>query len=317
VTALEKAGLKDMLEGTDKYTLFAPTNSAFDEAVTDLGEDSFATLLERADLEEILKYHVVSDEIKAAELEAGTIPSYKDLAIPVTVNETTKTVGGAEVTMADVMATNGVVHVINQVMLRPSLADVLSADDEFSTLVKALNAASLTAIFGYTKVGPMYEVFAPTNAAFAALIQGSTDIADEAALLALPNLGDILKYHVVPRIEGAVTQLPSYWTAATLLTTANLTVVDPEEDLIVNGHAMIEHISAGNGDIYKIGAVLMPPPMDSTDGDTDPPMDSTDGDTDPPMDSTDGDTDPVGSGTNGAVGYGLVVVFVAILCRVM
>jgi len=290
---LEKAGLKAMFEGTDKYTVFAPTDAAFDAAVAALGEDSLATLLERADLAEILEYHVVAGETKAAALAAGDVMSAQGTNIPVTVDGMKKMVDGAEVTTADVMATNGVVHVINQVMLPPTLVDVLSADAEFSTLVTALTTANLTATFGYTKGGPMYTVFAPTNAAFTALIEGSADIADADALLALPNLADILKYHVVPSkvMSAGLAAGP----VATLLTTANLTVALPTTGATVDGNAVATaDIVAGNGVIHEMGAVLMPAAS-----------------------STDGDADPSASEASGVVGYGLVVSLVAVVRRVM
>jgi len=288
---LEKAGLKAMFEGTDKYTVFAPTDAAFDAAVAALGEDSLATLLERADLAEILEYHVVAGETKAAALAAGDVMSAQGTNIPVTVDGMKKMVDGAEVTTADVMATNGVVHVINQVMLPPTLVDVLSADAEFSTLVTALTTANLTATFGYTKGGPMYTVFAPTNAAFTALIEGSADIADADALLALPNLADILKYHVVPSKVMSTGLAAVAGSVATLLTTANLTVAVPTTGATVDGNAVATaDMLAGNGVIHKMGAVLMPPAADSTGGDTE---------------------------TSGVTSYGVVVALAAIVSRLL
>mmetsp|Transcript_14016 Transcript_14016/g.35307 ORF Transcript_14016/g.35307 Transcript_14016/m.35307 type:complete len:684 (+) Transcript_14016:92-2143(+) len=198
VAALTKANLTATLEATDKkFTVFAPTDAAFVAAAAALGEDDVAGLLERADLAQILLYHVLGSETKAAAV-TGSLSSMQGAPIEVTTSGEKTMVDGAEITQADIMATNGVVHVVSSVMLPHSLFDVMKADTELSTLVAALEKAKLDDFFGYVnKGGPVHTIFAPTNDAFTAFFAADNGVADAAALLDHPDLEDILDYLLV------------------------------------------------------------------------------------------------------------------------
>jgi len=259
VSALEAANLTDLLNGTDQYTVFAPNNSAFEAAVAALGEDVLAGLMDRPDFPEILKYHVVSGKMMADDLEAGDISTELGMSVEVTVADGEKMVDGAKILDADTNATNGVMHTIGEVMLPPSLLDVLSGVDRFATFVGALETAGLEEMFGWVnKGGAMHTVFAPTNAAFTALIEADDNIPDLVTLLDLPNLAEILQYHVVP---GKMTAADlTAGELSTLTAAGNLTVALPETGATVDGAALqAADIMAGNGVIHEIGVVLMPP----------------------------------------------------------
>jgi uncharacterized surface protein with fasciclin (FAS1) repeats len=262
VAAVEAAGLAETLSGSGPFTVFAPTDDAF----AALPEGMVEALLEdpSGDLTDILLYHVVEGEVLAADvagLESAMTLLGEDIQIDaesdgVFLNEE------AEVTITDIQADNGVIHVIDAVLLPPSeeemmdmgsIVDVAVADGNFTTLIAAVEAAGLAETL--SGEGP-FTVFAPTDDAFAALPQGTVE-----ALLEDPEgaLTDILLYHVV---EGAVpaSDVVSLDSATTLLG-ENITIEVIGEDVVLNGSAevIITDIETNNGIIHVIDAVLLPP----------------------------------------------------------
>jgi uncharacterized surface protein with fasciclin (FAS1) repeats len=198
-SAVIKAGLATTLDGTDNYTVFAPTDDAFNSSgltsgvISSLSEDS---------LKNILLYHTLASKILAADLPSG--PNAKVItasgdSLFVTKNSNGVYVNGISVAMADLPASNGVIHTVSKVLLPATgnIVQVASADTTFSFLV----AAVLRASTGNTNVaailsGPgILTVFAPVNNAFRAL--GFANI--ESIGAADPSvLTAILTYHVVP-----------------------------------------------------------------------------------------------------------------------
>ncbi|KAM3108656.1 fasciclin domain-containing protein [Phormidesmis sp. 146-33] len=183
VKALKATEMVGMLSGKTQLTVFAPTNAAF----AALPKGTLETLLKpenRQILEKVLTYHVVPGAIESKTLRSGKVASadYRN-AITIAVNGNQIRVNNATVTSADVKANNGVIHVIDLVLLPPDLmskitprqqsrtiVDIAAANPNFSTLVTALKAAGSTeTLSGKTP----FTVFAPTNQAFAALPKGS------------------------------------------------------------------------------------------------------------------------------------------------
>lgn len=203
--AAEKAGLATALADEDaQLTVFAPTDAAFQTLAERLGyadANALVAALPAQALADILGYHVLPQARTAAELRAGgatqpTIYEYEgsaatlalDTAEGVAITDAVLTT--AEVTKADVDASNGVVHVIDKVLVPPGVLNVVQmaqANPTFSTLVSAVVQADLQGTLGGT--GP-FTVFAPTNAAFEA-------IADTVAGLDGDQLETVLTYHVV------------------------------------------------------------------------------------------------------------------------
>ena len=125
VAALTKANLVTTLQGDGPFTVFAPTDQAFTDAGIDL--DSFTTDEEIATLADILLFHVYSGAVNAADVTDGlTVTMVNGDDASFTVSDGTVMVGDATVTIADVMASNGVVHVIDKVLMPP--ADVITCD---------------------------------------------------------------------------------------------------------------------------------------------------------------------------------------------
>ena len=261
LAALAQAGLDDALDGHGPFTVFAPTDEAF--AALPAGTlDSLLKPENRAQLQAILKYHVLALRVSAA--EASNLRSARTLngqQLPLALAGGALTAGRARVIAADLACRNGVIHVIDRVLL-PSAQDLVetaAANGEFKILVKALGVAGLAdALHG---PGP-FTVFAPTDAAFAKLPRGTV-----AALLKPENraqLVALLKYHVA---TGRVF-------ARDLLARKSLVTLGGESvglgagggGLTVN-HARIQaaDLDTVNGVIHAIDTVLMP-------GENDRPM---------------------------------------------
>jgi len=121
--ALEAAGLVETLQGEGPFTVFAPTDAAFDAALEELGLTAEELLADTETLTSILTYHVVEGEYLAADvagLDGQEVETVNGAPVTITVDGETVLVNDATVTSADVTASNGVIHVIDQVLLPPT-----------------------------------------------------------------------------------------------------------------------------------------------------------------------------------------------------
>jgi|GEM_PF-221446 len=268
VAALQAAGLDDDLANEEAtFTVFAPTDAAF-EAV---GEDNIAALLGDADaLQAVLLQHVVGDaeinSIGAYAANGTSVTTLSGAEVAVSITDSGLMVGGALVTSADIYTTNGVIHVIDAVIVGDvdlpsppvSLVDVAVGAGSFTTLVAALQATGLDDTLA--NLDGTFTVFAPTDAAFAEL--GEDTIA---ALLAdTDTLSNILLYHVIADAEilaDAATTVAA--SDSSLVDMANgdkagLSLVD--STLFVNlSTVTAANVMADNGVIHVIDKVMLPP----------------------------------------------------------
>jgi transforming growth factor-beta-induced protein len=262
VAAVEAAGLVETLKGEGPFTVFAPTDDAF----TALPEGTVESLLlpeNKQQLTDILLYHVVSGKVMAADvtgLESATTVLGKDIAIKVDMGNVY--INDAQVIITDIETSNGVIHVIDAVILPPSdeeaesntIVDIAVADGRFTTLVAALQTAELVETL--SGEGP-FTVFAPTDDAFAALPAGTVED------LLLPEnkqaLTDILLYHVVSGKVMAADVVGL--TSATTVLGKDLTITVTDGKVFLNDtvEVIITDIEASNGVIHVIDAVLLPP----------------------------------------------------------
>ena len=260
VTALQTAELVEALQGEGPFTVFAPTDAAFASLLEAL-DISAEQLLSQSGLADVLLYHVVSGKIMSTDLSNGqTAETLNGESITVDLSDGVK-INESTVTTADIEATNGVIHVIDQVLIPEGFAldmeeemdivDIALADENFSTLVAALQQADLAgALQGE---GP-FTVFAPTNDAFAALLE-ALDISAEQLLLQ-PELAEVLLYHVV---SGKVmsTDLTNGLEAETL--NGESVTFDLTDGVKVNMSTVIgADVEASNGVIHVIDSVLVP-----------------------------------------------------------
>ena len=235
------------------FTVFAPTDQAFDDIATALNTD-INGLLALPNLADILTYHVLGAEVVASGVTNGLI------AQPLSTTNTLKmTVTGAgevyanqaQVTATDIMAENGVVHVLDAVVLPYETVVDVAIDNGFTSLTTAVITAEL--LPALTDPLAEYTVFAPTNQAFDDLaIALGTDLN---GVLANPELADILLYHVV---SGTV--LSSGLTNGSVPTLNGQDVqVDITMGVMINTSTVTSaDVTADNGVVDVIDAVLVP-----------------------------------------------------------
>lgn len=247
VTAVKTAGLVDTLRGEGPFTVFAPT----DEAFAKLPKGALDKLLANPDaLKAVLLQHVVAGKVTAADVVKLT-SAKTVLGQTVAIDATNGvTVSGAKVTATDVMASNGVIHVIDTVILPANdIIESARSAGNFKTLLKALDAAGLTDVL--RTEGP-FTVFAPTDEAFAKLPPAALD-----ALLAdKGRLAEVLKYHVV---AGKVTAADAArLSSAKTLQGGELTIAAHKGVMIDNARVTAADVAATNGVIHVIDTVLLP-----------------------------------------------------------
>jgi len=268
VAAVQAAGLVDTLKGEGPFTVFAPTDDAF----AALPAGTVEALLEdpQGQLTQILLYHVVSGKVMSTDLSDGmAADTVQGSPITFSIADGKAMVNEATIVTADIETSNGVIHVIDAVILPPAeeaaaesaeaaaapvgnIAEVATAAGNFSTLLAAVEAAGL--VDELTSEGP-FTVFAPTDEAFAALPEGTVE-----SLLADPEgaLRDILLYHVV---AGKVmsSDLSDGMTAATLQGASVTFVVADGAVKVDAANVIAADVEASNGVIHVIDAVILPP----------------------------------------------------------
>jgi len=275
VAALQATGLDAALANEeDTFTVFAPT----DEAFAKLGDETINALLaDPEQLSSILLYHVIAgqavDSTTAISLANSSVATASGASIAISIADGNLLINDSTVTAADVQATNGVIHVIDTVLIPPTtepevvvddapvdsdagtLLDIARSAGNFTILVAALEATGLDGAIGHP--GDLYTVFAPTDDAFLALGQETIDalLADTAAL------ENILLYHVLP---GAVFNAEKVLSLVGVSVQAgngqNLDLNLRNSSLFVNDSEVVATDIAGvNGIIHVIDSVLLPP----------------------------------------------------------
>ncbi len=275
VAAADKAGLVPALsDSTSTLTVFAPTDAAFTSLATALGFSSataMVTALDGPTLAKILQYHVLPTRKLAADLVAGgatqaTIYTFEGAPATLALNTTAgvkitdEVLNQATVTSANVAASNGVIHVIDKVLVPPGVLNVVQmaqANPTFSVLVEAVVAANLATTLSGT--GP-FTVFAPTNDAFTAALGELT--LSKAQLLASPDLAGILTFHVVSGDVRAadVVALPKPAAVTTLQGDAFTvgTTLGITDGRARTASLAATDVIASNGVIHVVDKVLLP-----------------------------------------------------------
>jgi len=267
--ALIAADLKTILDGSTNFTVFAPNNAAFNAFLSANGFANLAAVPKEV-LTQVLLNHVQEGEIRASDLETGYIESmstagpggnnlsmYINTADGVTIN------GMANVTTANVEVDNGVIHAVDAVIGLPDITTFATADPTFEILVAALTREEdynfVNILMTQGEPAP-FTVFAPTNAAFQALLTE----------LEVSGLGDIpadvlasaLSYHVVTGANVRSTNITNGMTVATfeggsftVNTTGGASITDAN-DRVANIVAV--DVQATNGVIHVLDKVLLP-----------------------------------------------------------
>lgn len=252
LAAAKAAGLAGVLSGPGPFTVFAPTDDAFAKLPAGTVEELLKP--ENKDqLAAILTYHVVPGKMKAKSVVSS--PGAKTVNGQF-VNFTTEggaQIDGANITATDIKASNGIIHVIDSVILpeNSNIVEVANSAGSFGTLLAAAQAAGLADTLAN---GGPFTVFAPTDEAFAKLPAGTVE-----SLLKPENkdqLAGILKLHVV---SGKVysTDLKNTKKADSL--NGDLMFEETNSGYAVNSSNIVAaNIDAGNGVIHVIDSVLLP-----------------------------------------------------------
>ena len=254
VAALSHAELVSALQADGPFTVFAPTDDAFAAAGIDLS--TFDTEEENATLVDILLYHVVSGEVTASAVTDGmNAEALNGDDLSFTVTDGVVMVNDATVTSADVMASNGVIHVIDKVLMPPAdlgdIPTVAQGTGIHTSLVAAVTQADLVATLQGD--GP-FTVFAPTDDAFAAAGIDLEALDTDEGKAALT---DILLYHVVAG------EVPSSAVTDGLVAAAvngdDLSFTVGDSVMVNDATVVLADVPASNGVIHVIDKVLMPP----------------------------------------------------------
>ncbi|CCG94509.1 conserved hypothetical protein, putative adhesion protein, FAS1 domain [Marinobacter nauticus ATCC 49840] len=290
-TILEAAVLEadpsiaELLGGDDQLTVFAPTDAAFEALLGDLGLTAEQLLANTELLNAVLTYHVLATsvgEVKAAAaisvaqspVPQNLVPTVNGENVALSISqesgEDVLYVNTSRVTGPDVDATNGVIHIIDKVLLPPpsdlsdtdsTIAEIVTAlagaeNAEFTTLLAALQTPGAAALLtAASDVDATLTVFAPTDAAFEALL---TDLGITAGdLLNDPNLPAILSQHILGTTVGSLTAYASNGGTVTTLASNNLNVDIQDNALVIEGSTVVEaDVEASNGVIHVIDEVI-------------------------------------------------------------
>ncbi|MDE0870713.1 MAG: fasciclin domain-containing protein [Flavobacteriales bacterium] len=258
--AILAAGLDDALNGEGPLTVFAPTDDAITSLLGTLGITA-EELLASPMLSNILLYHVAGGLVMSSDLSDNqSIEMLQGDFVLININGDLVTVNqDAVVTEPDLSADNGVVHVIDEVLLptpdqMTTVLDIINASDSHTTLQAAIVEAGLEGAL--SSEGPL-TVFAPTDAAFEALATalGVT----VSGLLASPNLSEILQHHVVDGLYLAA-DLPEGTILSSLIGDDLVFTIMEGTDMVHVNDAMVivPDLTADNGVVHVIDAVLLP-----------------------------------------------------------
>lgn len=269
VAALEQAGLVDAVtDANATLTVFAPTNEAFQ---TFLDDNGFAALTEVPTdlLRNTLLYHVLGQKVTSSQIEAGYVgtldnsgPDANTIDMYISTDGGVFLNGSTQVTTPDVEASNGVIHVVDAVINRPSVVGHAASNLLFSELVKAVIKADLAGTL--SGEGP-FTVLAPTDAAFQALytalnVSGIDELTKE-------QLEPILLNHVISgnlREDAVLGATPGDVPTLNAMQAVNLSIVDGKLFVTGDGNTdggaevIVTNVQGVNGVVHVVNKVILP-----------------------------------------------------------
>lgn len=268
VSALTKyPNLVNTLSAPGTFTVFAPDNDAFAALLPIIGQTSIDDIPENV-LENVLQYHVhAAAAVQSGSITSGLLTMVNGENATISINNGVF-IDNSQVTTADVLASNGVVHIIDNVIVPPSMLPIVGTivapayfNKEFTTLIAAVQAADPSILELLLSNGPSdsgLTLFAPTNDAFTAA--GITDLSAVAAVV-----DAVLAYHV---IDGTVlaANLPTTTIAASEIPTlgGNFYLTNAGGSVNINGTTQVvaTDILGSNGVVHVINRTLIPPTQD-------------------------------------------------------
>lgn len=263
--ALVNTGLRSTLLASGSFTVFAPTDAAFNALATELGITRAQLLADTPLLTSVLQYHVLSTRVPRASVPLGKAISplaggiFKIDSVSGALVITDGRNRTSRITQTDVGATNGVIHVVDRVLLpaNRNIVQTAQALPQFSILVEAVVAANLQGAL--SGPGPL-TVFAPTNDAFAALL-AELGVTKAQLLANTPLLTKVLTYHVLPARVLKADIVPG--TPVTTLQGETFTVSPALAITDQRGRSAAitgTDVLASNGVVHVIDRVILPRP---------------------------------------------------------
>ena len=263
VSALVKyPDLVTLLSESGTYTVFAPDNDAFAALLTAIGQTSIDDIPEDV-LKNVLQYHVfTAAAVEASAVTTGPITMANNEEANLVADSNGVSISGATVTTADVEGTNGIVHIIDSVIVPPSILPIVGTivapayfNKDFTTLIAAVQAANTDILGLLLGNGPSDEgltLFAPTNAAFEAA--GIADVNGADAVLAYHVVDGTIMASMLPSTTGAAAGVPT-------LGGENIYITNAGGDVSINGTTTVvaTDIVGSNGVVHVIDRTLIPP----------------------------------------------------------
>lgn len=268
VEALKIADLDGTLDEAGTYTVFAPTNDAF-QALLD-GNDDWNSLsdIPTETLKNVLLFHVLASKVESTDLTdtyvntLATGPNDENVSLQVQVTGGVMFNGNTMPITTDIEASNGVIHTVDKVMMPPNIVALALNNSNFSILVSALTDGRHTADFVATLNGDgPFTVFAPTDAAFTDLL-ASNEEWNSLADIPIETLAAVLSYHVVATDNLVSGDLDD---KQTLVMFGGGTVeVDLSDGVVLatssgqNVNVIIPNVQGTNGVIHAVDKVMLP-----------------------------------------------------------
>lgn len=264
VEALERTDLLDVLDQNGSYTVFAPTNNAFN---TFLADNNFSSLdaVPVDALREVLLNHVVVGANLASNLRTGYVKtlgkgsasSTNTLSMFINTSDGVRLNGVSSVIIANIGASNGVIHVVDAVIGLPTIVTHALANPNFSTLVGALTSngqPDFVGILSGTTNSP-FTVFAPSNDSFTAFENQNPGVLGS---LTAAQLTSVLSYHVVAGANVLSNAIPSGPITTFETGTFTITGTTITDEAMRQTNIVAVDVQAANGVIHVINNVILP-----------------------------------------------------------
>lgn len=267
VAALERADLVATLDGDTDFTVFAPTNAAFNAFLADNGFSDLESIPVDV-LRQTLLNHVVTGNFQSSSLTTGYVKTNatesntgNNIDIFINVENGVQLNGQSRVSSADIIASNGTVHVVDAVIALPTVVTFATADANFEILTAALTRSDLTTDFvGTLSAEGPFTVFAPTNDAFGDLLAelGLSGLSD----IPVETLDAVLKYHVIAGANVLSSTLTDDMEVSTLQNVDFMIDLDNGAEIVDNQgrrtSIIVTDVQSSNGVIHVINRVLLP-----------------------------------------------------------
>jgi len=267
VSALQEANLVSTLEAEGPFTVFAPNNDAFQALLDGVATWNDLTDIDDGLLDNVLKFHVLAAEVESGDLEnsyvttLATGPNGEQIVLQIDVNGGVTLNGSASPLTTDIETDNGIVHIIDEVMLPPTVVDIATSNSNFSTLVAALTRDDLqTDFISILNNSTPNTVFAPTNAAFQALLDSNGEW-NSLGDIPRETLEAVLSYHV---LNGANVQSDELTDGQSIVTVGGTLTVDLSSGAKLTTSSgqsvsiVIPNVQGVNGVVHAIDEVLLP-----------------------------------------------------------